>query len=44
MEFPDLISSTPVEAREHVKEVRFSFIRGGCVEDKQNVNDEPDKE
>lgn len=33
MEFRDLISSSPVEARDQAEEARFSFIRGGYVED-----------
>lgn len=33
MEFKDLIASTPSIEREQSKEVRFSFIQGGYVED-----------
>lgn len=33
MEFQELISSTPVEVRSPSNEARFSFIRGGYVED-----------
>lgn len=33
MEFRDLMSSSPVEANDQAEEARFSFLKGGYVED-----------
>lgn len=33
MEFRDLMSSSPVEGSDQAEEARFSFLKGGYVED-----------
>lgn len=45
IEFRDLISSSPMEASKEVEEARFSFLKGGYVEDydlQDNENEEED--